>query len=181
MGLAAQDFQSDTLSATILGSDTLMVKHLPEVEVKPQPRTSFKNRRQRRYYGRLQRDVKKTLPYAQLAGQLLTQVNDSLQHIDSESAQKRYLKSVEKELLERYEPVLRKMNIRQGRVLIKLIDRECMMSSYEVLKIYRGGFSAFFWQGIARLFGNDLKSIYDPLGEDALMEEVVLLVLAGVI
>lgn len=177
----AQLNSADTLAATVLGNDTLLVKHLPEIDVKPTPRTHFKNGRQRRYYGRLLRDVKKTLPYAQLAGKKLAQVSDSLQHIATEREKGRYLKSVEKDLLSEYEPVLRKMSIRQGRVLIKLIDRECMMTSYEVLKVYRGGFSAFFWQGIARLFGNDLKSIYDPLGEDALMEEVVRLVLAGVL
>lgn len=181
LALWAQGVYSDTLPATVLGNDTLMVKHLPEINVKPQPRTNFKNRRQRRYYGRLQRDVKKTLPYAKLAGEMLVQVSDSLNNIQSEKEKKHYLKLVEEQLLAEYEPVLRKMTIRQGRVLIKLIDRECMMTSFEVLKVYRGGFSAFFWQGIARLFGNDLKSVYDPQGEDALMEEVVQLVEAGVI
>ena len=177
----AQEIRVDSLPAMVLGEDTLVVRHLPEVEVKPQLRTHFKNRRQRRHYGRLLRDVKKTLPYAKLAGDLLIQVNDSLQSIPKEKDKKRYLKSMEKELLAEYEPILRKMSIRQGRILIKLIDRECMMTSYEVLKIYRGGFSAFFWQGIARIFGNDLKSIYDPDGKDALMEEVVRLVEAGAI
>ncbi len=174
--LEAQELVSDTLPATVFGNDTLIVRQLPEVTVFPALRTEFSSRRQRRYYGRLLRDVKKTLPYAKLAGVLLVQVNDSLQKIPSKHAQDLFLKSMEKELLSEYEPALKKMSIRQGRVLIKLIDRECQITSYEVLKMYRGGFSAFFWQGLARLFGNDLKSVYDPYGDDALMEEVVQLV-----
>lgn len=177
----AQRPQQDTLTAYVLSGDTLMTKELPEIRVLPKPRTEFKNRRQRRYYGRLTRDVKKTLPYAKLAGVLLVQVNDSLQHIENKKEQNAYLKTVEKELLAEYEPALRKMTIRQGRLLIKLVDRECQITSYEVVRIYRGGFSAFFWQGVARIFSNDLKSVYDPYGEDALVEEVVLLVEAGVI
>lgn len=177
----AQDAPKDTLSGYVVNVDTLYTHELPEVKVVPRPRTEFDNRRQRRHYGRLLRDVKKTLPYAKLAGALLVEVSDSLQHIDSKKAQNEYLKTVENELFAEYEPVLRKMSMRQGRVLIKLIDRECQVTSYEVVKIYRGGFSAFFWQGIARIFGSDLKSSYDPLGEDALMEEVVQLVEADVI
>jgi len=177
----AQASSQDTLTAYVFSDDTLMIRELPELEVSPRPRTEFKNRRQKRYYGRLIWDVKKTLPYAKLAGELLAQVSDSLQHIESEREQKAYLKAMEKELLAEYEPALRKMSIRQGRLLIKLIDRECQITSYEVVRIYRGGFSAFFWQGVARIFGNDLKSVYDPYGEDALIEEVVLLVEAGIV
>lgn len=177
----AQNAQRDTLDGYVVLGDTIYTRELPEVIIKPKPRTNFKNRRQRRHYGRLLRDVKKTLPYAKIAGKLLVEVNDSLQKIPNKKIQNKYLKTVEKELFAEYEPILRKMSIRQGRVLIKLIDRECQITSYEVVKIYRGGFSAFFWQGIARIFGSDLKSTYDPNGEDALMEEVVLLVEAGVV
>lgn len=177
----SQNVQQDTLTGYVFKGDTLYSRELPEVNVLPMPRTEFDSRRQRRYYGRLLRDVKKTLPYAKLAGDLLVQVNDSLQHIESKKEKNKYLKTVEKELFAEYEPVLRKMSMRQGRVLIKLIDRECQITSYEVVQIYRGNFSAFFWQGIARIFGSDLKSDYDPLGEDALMEEVVILVEASVI
>lgn len=179
--VCAQDIQQDTLSGYVVNGDTLYTRELPELRVLPTPRTEFKNRRQRRYYGRLLRDVKKTLPYAKMAGELLVGVNDSLQNISSRGDKNRYLKVVEKELFTDYEPLLRKMSKRQGRILIKLIDRECQVTSYEVVQIYRGNFSAFFWQGVARIFGSDLKSNYDALGEDALMEEVVLLVEAGVI
>jgi hypothetical protein len=179
--VTAQDVQQDTLAAYVVNGDTLYVTELPEVTVTPKPRTDFKNRRQRRDYGRLLRDVKKTLPYAKMAGGLLVEVNDSLHSIESKKEQDQYLKVVEKELFAEYEPALRKMSMRQGRMLIKLIDRECQVNSYEVVIIYRGRFSAFFWQGVARIFGSDLKSSYDADGEDALIEEVVLLVEAGII
>lgn len=177
----SQDIQQDTLSGYVVNGDTIFVRQLPEVHVQPKPRTEFKNRRQRRHYGRLLRDVKKTLPYAKMAGEMLVAVNDSLQNITSKKEEAAYLKTVEEELFSEYEPVLRKMSMRQGRLLIKLIDRECQVTSYEVVKIYRGGFSAFFWQGIARVFGSDLKSNYDAYGEDSLVEEIVLLVEAGII
>lgn len=177
----ANHLVQDTLHGYVFGNDTMFVQILPELTVVPHVRTHFKNNRERKYYGRLLRDVKKTLPYAKLAGELLVQVNDSLQNIPTKKAQNQYLKAVEEELFSEYEPVLRKMTRRQGMVLIKLIDRECQITSYEVVKIYRGGFSAFFWQGIARIFGSDLKSTYDPYGEDFLIEEVVLLVEAGVV
>lgn len=179
--IQGQSVQSDTLTAYVTNGDTLYIHELPEVNVLPKPRTEFKNRRQRRYYGRLLRDVKKTLPYAKMAGEMLVQVNDSLQTIPTQKGKNNYLKTVEKALFSEYEPVLRKMSMRQGRVFIKLIDRECQVTSYEVVQIYRGNFSAFFWQGVARVFGSDLKSDYDALGDDLLMEEIVLLVEAGLI
>lgn len=172
---------ADTLGAQVFGADTVLIKVLPEINVSPQIRTDFENRRERRYYGRLLHDVKRTLPYAKMSAKLLMAVNDTLQTLNDKKAEKLYLKEVEDELFATYEPILRKMTIRQGRLLIKLIDRECQITSYAVVEIYRGRFSAFFWQGISRIFGSDLKSTYDPYGEDALVEEVVLLVEAGVI
>lgn len=177
----SQGSVSDTLDAYVMGDDTLIIKTLPEVSVMPRPRTEFKNRRQRRLYGRVVYDVKKTLPLAKAAGKMLSEVSDTLLAIESKRDQQIFLKEMEKELLVEYEPVLRRMSRRQGRVMLKLIDRECQMTSYEVVKIYRGSFSAFFWQGVAHIFGSDLKSSYDPYGEDELMEEVVLLVEAGIL
>lgn len=177
----AQGQDADTLDAIVFGNDTVMTKILPEVQVMPEPRTEFKNRRERRYYGRLLRDVKRTLPIAKEAGAMMALVNDTLMTIDGKRDQNQYLKSVEKRLFDEYEPVLRKMSMRQGRLLIKLIDRECQMTSYNVVKAYRGGMSAFFWQGVARIFGSDLKSSYDAEGDDYLIEEVVRLVELGAI
>ncbi len=173
--------QQDTLPSYVLGGDTFLVKELAEIDVVAKPRTAFRNGRERRYYGRLLRDVKKTLPYAKIAAAVMVEVNDSLQSLTTKKEQNAFIKEKEEQLFAEYEPILRKMTIRQGRMLIKLIDRECQITSYEVVRIYRGGFSAFFWQGIARIFGTNLKSRYDPAGEDALVEEVVLLIEAGAV
>lgn len=174
--IGAHGQAADTLDALVFGNDTIMTKVLPEINVKPTPRTVFKSRKERRHYGRLLRDVKRTLPIAKEAGKMMMMVNDTLLTLDSKKQQNQYLKSVEQRLYNEYEPILRKMSMRQGRVLIKLIDRECQMTSYNVVKVYRGGMSAFFWQGIARIFGSDLKSNYDAKGEDYLIEEVVRLI-----
>ena len=86
------------------------------------------------------------------------------------------MKQVEKELLDEYEDDLKKLTITQGRILIKLVDRETGATSYELVKELRGSFSAFFWQAFARIFGSTLKAEYDPYGEDRLIEEIVLLI-----
>ncbi len=177
----ANTSENDTLTAFVIGNDTVAIRDLPELTVIPKPRTEFKNNRERRYYGRLVYDIKATLPYAEIAADLLTQVNDSLQLLETKREQNEFLKIKEKELFAEYEPIIRKMNVRRGRLLLKLIDRECQITSYEVVKIYRGGFSAFFWQGIARLFGNNLKSVYSPEDEDAMIEEIIMLVKMGIL
>lgn len=176
-----QEVGRDVVDVTIINGDTLFVKKLPEITVVPRPRTEFDSRRQRRLYGRLLRDVKRTLPLAKKAASMLIAVNDTIQTLPTKQLQSKYLKEMEKKLLAEYEPVLRRMSRRQGSILLKLIDRECEMTSFEVVKIYRGSFSAFFWQGVAKIFGSNLKSNYDKNGEDRLIEEVVLLVEAGVV
>jgi hypothetical protein len=99
--------------------------------------------------------------------------------IEKDNERKKYLAHYEKEIFKRYEPELRKLTINQGRLLLKLIDRECNSTSYDLIKSYRGSVSAFFWQGIARIFGSNLKSEYDASGNDRIVERVILLVEAG--
>ena len=89
------------------------------------------------------------------------------------------MKKIEDELLSRYKNELKKMSISDGRVLIKLIDRETGRTSYSIIKEFRGSFAAAFWQGIARIFRNNLKDEYDPYGEDALIEQIVTLIEFG--
>lgn len=89
------------------------------------------------------------------------------------------MKQVEQELLVEFEDDLKQLTITQGRILIKLVDRETGSTSYELVKELRGTFSAFFWQTLARLFGSNLKSVYDPYGEDRLIEEIIFLIDRG--
>ena len=85
----------------------------------------------------------------------------------------KFIKDFEKQLFAEFEKPLRKMTISQGKLLLKLIDREIGQSSYQLIKEYKGGFNAVFWQGVARLFGSDLRKPYDKFGEDRITEDLV--------
>jgi hypothetical protein len=124
-------------------------------------------------YMKLKRDVLRAYPYARLAAAQLKFINDSISKISSEKAQRKFLKIHEKELKAQFEKDLKKLTITQGRILIKLIDRETGSTSYALVKELRGSLQAFFWQGLARLFGSNLKSEFDKLGEDQLIESIV--------
>ena len=89
------------------------------------------------------------------------------------------MKEVEQQLLDEYKDDIKKLTISEGRILLKLIDREARRTSYTLIKEFRGGVSAFFWQSIARLFGGDLKVEYDPYGEDRVLEHIVMLIEIG--
>lgn len=149
---------------------------LPEVEIREvtvfaTPRSE--RRHSARYNERLIYNVKRVYPYALIVREKLGQVNAELENIDGEKARKDYMKKVEKEVLAEYEDDMRHMTITQGKILIKLIDRETQNTSYSLIREYRGKFSAAFWQGIARIFGTNLKAEYDPLGDDAQIEQII--------
>ena len=118
-------------------------------------------------------NVKKAYPWAKMAGQLMVDVKKHLQTLPTEKEQNEYLKKVEKELLDNYTEDMKKLTVTQGKILIKLVNRETGETSYDIVEFYRGKFSAFFWQAMARFFGSNLKLEYDPLGEDRLIEEIV--------
>lgn len=146
---------------------------LPEIEIKEVYIVGkVKSGRQFSYsqYHRLIYNLKKVYPYSLIVRMRLYEVNMKLTNITDEKERKKYLRQVEKEVFGEYEDDIRDMTITQGKLLIKLIDRETQNTSYELIKQYRGSFSASFWQFIARFFGTDLKAEYDPLGEDALIE-----------
>lgn len=155
---------------------------LPEVEIKEvtvlaHPR--FTKKSDYRKYERLVYNLKRVYPYAIMVRTRLSQVNDAMKDIKTEKERKDYMKSVEKDVFAEYEGDMREMTITQGRLLIKLIDRETQNTSYTLIKDYRGKFAAVFWQGIARIFGTNLKVEYDPFGDDALIEAILLEIDAG--
>jgi Domain of unknown function (DUF4294) len=151
--------------------DTIPVVNLPVVDILsafgPDDEEAFKK------YLKLRRDVLRAYPYAKLAANQLKIINDSLAKIPSERAQKKYIKATEKQMKEKFEKDLRKLTYTQGRILIKLVDRETGNTSYALVKDLRGGLQAFFWQSLARFFGANLKSEYDPEGEDRMIEGIV--------
>ena len=146
---------------------------LPEVEIKEVTvlaHPTITKKRDFRKYERLVYNLKKVYPYALMVRKKLNKVNEDLMNVKSEKERKDYLRSVEKDVFAKYEGDMREMTMTQGRLLIKLIDRETQNTSYTLIKDYRGKLAAAFWQGIARIFGTNLKEEYDPYGDDALIE-----------
>jgi hypothetical protein len=140
---------------------------------------NFKNERQRKAYNRLVRNVKKTLPIAKEVNRAIIETYEYLQTLPDEKAREKHLKLVEKSIKEQYTPVMKKLTFSQGKLLIKLINRETDSSSYELVKAFLGPFKAGFYQAFASIFGASLKKEYHPEDEDALIERVVVLVENG--
>ena len=134
-----------------------------------------------RRYRRLVDAVKKVYPIATIARAKMATMEEELTRLPTKKAQKEYIKQVYHEIKDEYTPVLKRMTRTQGRVLLKLIDRETEYTAYEVLKEFRGGFVAGFWQGISKIFGQDLKSQYDKDGEDKMIEQIVIYYEAGLL
>jgi len=152
---------------------------MPEVEIKEVTivgGTSRSTARKRdfRRYERLIYNIKRVYPYAIIVRTRMESVNEELKLIESERERKDYLKKVEKEVFAEYEDEIAHLTINQGKILIKLIDRETQNTSYQLIRDYRGKVSAAFWQGIARLFGTNLKAEYDRFGEDAAIEMILI-------
>ena len=155
---------------------------LPEVEIKEvtvYAHPQFPKKSDFRKYERLVYNLKRVYPYALIVRNKLAQVDNDISKIKDEKERKEYLKKVEKNVFAEYEGDIRDMTISQGRLLIKLIDRETQNTSYVLIKDYRGKFAAAFWQGIARIFGTNLKEEYDPYGEDAIIESIITEIEAG--
>lgn len=134
-----------------------------------------------RKYQRMVIAVKKTYPIAKVARQRMAEMEEKLLTLPTRKAQKAYTKQVEQQIKEEYTPVLKKMTRSQGKVLLKLIARETEYSSYEIVREFRGGFTAGFWQGVAKIFGANLKTEYDREDEDRMLEQIVTLYEAGLL
>jgi hypothetical protein len=167
------------VSGKIIGNDT--IPHVFLAEVLVTTGWKHKNNRDALRYSRLVRNVKITLPYARLASAKLREINQQLLLLPTDKQRKDYLKKAEKELFAEFEAPLRKLTFSQGRLLINLIDRETGDTSFNLIKEYKGGFSAFFWQSIARVFGANLKDEYDPEGDDRMVENIVTLIDNGLL
>ncbi len=157
--------------------DTIPSLKIPEVYIfKP---LKFKNKKQQQAYSRLVRNVKKTLPIAKEVNRAIIETYEFLQTLPNEKARQKHLKEVEKSVKEQYTPVMKKLTFSQGKLLIKLINRETNSSSYELVKAFLGPFKAGFYQAFASLFGASLKKEYDAEGDDILTERVILLIESG--
>jgi len=157
-------------SAIIVNGDTMPIIMLPPARATA--KRIFKSKKDEKKYYKLTRHVKKVLPYAKLAGKRMKEVEDEVKYMTPKERKKR-MKLLEKEIKRDYEGELTSLSFTQGRILIKLLDRETGSISYDIVKEFRGGFTAWFFQGIAKMFDYDLKSEYDPEGDDRLIEEIV--------
>jgi hypothetical protein len=161
----------------ITGQDTVIERNIREVWV--YPTRQFKSARYEKQYWRLVQRVKKVLPYAKTANQLLRKYEPEYLTLTKDRDKRKLIKRVEDELMAQYKEEFKKMSITDGKVLIKLIDRETGRTSFTLIKEFRGAFIATFWQGIARLFGNNLKDEFDPYGEDLLIDEIATMIEIG--
>ena len=152
--------------------DTVFMETLDPVWIFPKGRR-MRDGDWRRYY-KLVYNFNKVYPYALVGRKMMAQVDSTIAaDVSKRSERNRYINDVEKELFRLFEKDIRNMTITQGLVLMRLVDRECGMSAYEIVKTYENGLAANFWQLVARLFSQNLKTRYDPSkGEDAKIEEL---------
>lgn len=153
--------------------DTTYFDNLEPIWVFPRGR-GFKGGGDWRKDYRLVYNFNKVYPYALVGRKLMAQVDSTIAADATKKSQRtQYIKSVERELLDLFSKDIKKMTITQGMVLMRLVDRECGLSPYDIIKEYEGGFAANFWQVIAKLFSHDLKTRYEPQGRDRRIEELV--------
>lgn len=176
-GISPSD-QENALRYIVEGKDTIFIDQLNPSKVYSRlPRQ--KGREWRKYY-RLVHNFSKAYPYALVARRLVHEADSTIAADNLKRVKRdKYITSVQNELFSVFESQIRSMTVSQGALLMKLIDREVGKSSYDIIKDYKNGIAARFWQGIAKVFGSDLKKPYDPEGEDALTEELVKIWEAG--
>ena len=162
---------------TVYQGDTIPYIKLPTVYIfKP---LKFKNKREYVKYARLVRDVKRVYPISKEIKDIVIETYEYLQTIPTEKEKQKHIKAVEKGLKEQYTPRLKKLTFSQGKLLIKLVDRQCNQTSFQLVKAFMGPFKAGFYQTFAAMFGASLKKEYDAEGDDKMIERIILLVENG--
>ena len=140
---------------------------------------TFKNDHERAAYNRLVYNIKKVLPIAKEVNRIIIETGDYLETLPNKKARDEHMKLVEASIKKEYTPRMKKLNYSQGKLLIRLIYRECSSSSYDLIKGFLGPIRAGFYQAFAWVFGASLKKQYDPNGIDRLTERIVLQIEAG--
>lgn len=186
-GLATALAQDDVGEPTMMPSvkvgkvlvdgDSIQYMEMSDVFVYPPP--TFKSKRQQRAYTKLVRNVKKTLPIAKEIRMILIETAEYLETLPNKKAREEHMNRVEKSIVKEYTPRMKKLSFSQGKLLIKLVDRECNSTAYEAMKAFLGPVRSGVWQAFAWAFGASLKKGYDAEGVDRLTERVVLMVEAG--
>jgi hypothetical protein len=167
------------LPARVVDGDTIPNAVIQSVTIFS-PR-KFKGNRDYRQYQRLIRNLKAAYPYAQIAKNTMNEMESHFKTLKTKRERDAYVKEVEKKMRAEFESQLVKLTVSQGKILIKLIDRELGHSSYDLVKDLKGGTSAVFWQTVARIFGSNLKTKFDPEGEDKMLNELIVQLEMGLI
>lgn len=165
------------LKKAVVDGDSVLFMQMNNVYVYPV--MELTSEKQRKAYNRLVTNVKKVLPIAKETNGIIIETYEYLQTIPDEKERKAHMKRVEAEIYKKYKPRMKKLTYSQGKLLIKLVNRECNSSSYDIVKAFMGPIRAGFWQAFAWTFGASLKKEYHPEGTDRLTERVVLMVEAG--
>lgn len=169
---AQEKNKGEMMEYIIEGKDTIYIDNIRASKVYSRV-PKMKGREWRKYY-RLVHNFSKTYPYAIVARKLVAEADSTIAADNLKRVKRdRYINQVQKELFSVFESQMRSLTVSQGALLMKLIDREVGKSSYNIIKDYKNGMAAGFWQGIAKIFGSDLKKPYDPEGEDKATEELV--------
>lgn len=165
------------LSKTLVDGDSIQYVELNTLYIYPEP--IFKNNRQRKAYDKMVRDVKKTLPIAKEVRGIIIETYDYLQTLPTQKARDEHLKLVEQDIKKAYTPRMKKLTFQQGKLLIKLIHRECNSSSYKLIQAFYGPLTAGLYQAFAWTYGASLTKKYDAEGADRLTEKIIQQVEAG--
>jgi hypothetical protein len=183
LSVAAQDDLGDPtfvpmvkVSKTLVDGDSIQYMELSNVYVYPD--LTFKSKRQQQSYMRLVKNVKKVLPIAKQVRQIIIETAEFTETLPPEE-RSAHLKRVEQSIVKEYKPQMKKLTYSQGKLLIKLVDRECHSTAYEAMQAFIGPVRSGMWQAFAWMFGASLKKGYDADGTDRLTERVVLMVEAG--
>lgn len=176
-GIEPEKKPAKTAFAEVINGDTIPVAVLGSVY--SFPKENFKSASEERYYWKLVRDVKIVYPLSRIVYFTLLETMNYIETIPDQKEREKHLRRMERDLVKEYEPVLRKMTYTQGKILLKLINRECSSSPFDLIKAYRGSFTASFWQGVASIFRADLKSGYDPTTKDYTLERIVIKIEQG--
>lgn len=164
--------QHGILKYIVEGKDTVYLDEIRASKVYSRV-PKQKGREWRKYY-RLVHNFSKAYPYALVAKKLVNEADSTIAADNLKGAKReKYINSIQKELFDVFEGQMRQLTVSQGALIMKLVDREVGKSSYNIIKGYKSGIAAGFWQGIAKIFGSDLKKPYDPEGEDKAVEELV--------
>ena len=165
------------VKAIIENGDTIALYELPTVWVYPP--VKFKNKREEKFYWRTVRDVKRTLPLSKYIKEVIIATNDTLMKLPTKQERDKYMRGFEKRIYKQEYGRMSKLTLRQGMLLIRLVDRECEATTFELIKAYRGSFTAGFYQMFAKMFGASLKTEFGSHKDDATIERIINLVESG--